>query len=249
MDAGAAKRIAAACDPATLPQTLEVGAGTGALTHALLAAGARVRAIEIDPDLVALLRGREDLREAEIVEADALAFDYAAAYGTAPWCATGNLPYNIATPLLLGWLALPRPPERIVVMVQRDVADRFTAKPGTPAYGSLTLAVGFWMRVRRAFVLGPQVFYPRPKVDSAVVIMERRSEPPVAVRDVPFLLQVVRAGFAYRRKTLANSLALALDIERSRVQTALARLGIDTEIRGEQLDLDAFAAVAGQLEA
>lgn len=105
------------------------------------------------------------------------------------------------------------------------------------------------MRVRRAFVLGPQVFYPRPKVDSAVVIMERRSEPPVAVRDVPFLLQVVRAGFAYRRKTLANSLALALDIERSRVQTALARLGIDTEIRGEQLDLDAFAAVAGQLEA
>ena len=249
MDAGAAKRIAAACDPATLPDALEVGAGTGALTHALLAAGARVRALEIDPDLVAIQRERQDLRGADVVETDALAYDYATAYATTPWCATGNLPYNVATPLLLLWLSLAKPPERIVVMVQRDVADRLTAKPGTPAYGSLTLAVGFRMRVRRAFVLGPQVFYPRPNVDSAVVVMERHVQPPVTVRRPDFMLQVVRAGFAYRRKTLANSLALALDTERSRVQAALARLGLDTEIRGEQLDLDAYAALADELDA
>ena len=247
MDAGAAARIAAACAPASFAETLEVGAGTGALTRALLDAGGHVRALEIDPDLVAILRDREDLRAADIVETDALAYDYAAAYGDAPLCATGNLPYNVATPLMLQWIALPSPPQRIVVMVQKDVADRLTARPGTPAYGSLTLAVGFAMRVRRAFVLGPDVFYPRPKVDSAVVVMERHEEPPVAVRDVAFMLQVVRAGFAYRRKTLANSVALALDIDRSRVQAALERLGIDTEIRGEQLDLDAFAALSGEL--
>jgi 16S rRNA (adenine1518-N6/adenine1519-N6)-dimethyltransferase len=247
MDAGAAKRIAAACDPSNLPDALEVGAGTGALTAALLAAGAHVRAIEIDPDLARILRDRADLHDAEIVEADALAFDYAAAYPSGPWCATGNLPYNVATPLLLGWLELENMPQRIVVMVQRDVADRLTARPGTPAYGSLTLAVGFRMHVRRAFVLGPQVFYPRPKVDSAVVVMEKHAEPPVRTRDARLLLQVVRAAFAYRRKTLANSLALALDMDRSHVQAALARLGLDTEIRGEQLDLDAFAALSDEL--
>jgi 16S rRNA (adenine1518-N6/adenine1519-N6)-dimethyltransferase len=249
MDAGAARRIAAACDPASLPNALEVGAGTGALTRALLEAGARVRALEIDPELVAILREREDLAAAEVIQTDALAYDYARAYGDEPWCATGNLPYNVATPLLLQWIGLTSPPRRIVVMVQRDVADRFTARPGTAAYGSLTLAVGYAMSVKRAFVLGPESFYPRPKVDSAVVVMERHPVPPVTVADVPFMLQVVRAGFAYRRKTLANSLALALDIQRSRVQAALERLGIDTEIRGEQLDLDAYAALSDELGA
>jgi 16S rRNA (adenine1518-N6/adenine1519-N6)-dimethyltransferase len=249
MDAGAAARIAAACDPATLPDVLEVGAGTGALTRALLDAGAVVRALEIDPELVAVLRGRDDLAAAEIVETDALSFDYAGTYAGRQWCATGNLPYNVATPLLLQWIALPEPPQRIVVMVQRDVAERFAARPGTPAYGSLTLAVRFAMSVRRAFVLGPESFWPRPKVDSAVVVMERRAEPPVAVRDAAFMLQVVRAAFAYRRKTLANSLALALDVDRSRVQAALERIGIDTEIRGEQLDLDAFASLSDELGA
>jgi 16S rRNA (adenine1518-N6/adenine1519-N6)-dimethyltransferase len=248
MDAGAAKRIAALCDIANLPDVIEIGAGTGALTRALLDAGARVRAVEIDPDLAAILREREDLRAAEILETDALGFDYDAAT-TGPWCAAGNLPYNVATPLMLGWLTLRRPPERIVAMIQRDVADRLTARPGTPAYGSLTLAVGFSMRVRRAFTLGPSSFYPRPNVESAVVVMERYAAPPVAVRDATRMLQVVRAGFAYRRKTLANSLALALDIERPRVQAALERLGIDTEIRGEQLDLDAFAALSDELGA
>jgi 16S rRNA (adenine1518-N6/adenine1519-N6)-dimethyltransferase len=247
MDAGAAARIAKLAVPADALPVVEVGAGTGALTRALLANGAEVTALEIDPDLVAVLHDRADLAAATILEADALEFDYDAYSAEREWCATGNLPYNVATPLILRWLELRNPPSRIVAMVQRDVADRFTATPSTPAYGSLTLAVGYSMEVRRAFALGPGAFYPRPKVDSAVVVMERRKTPAAIARNPEFLMQVVRAAFAYRRKTLANSLALALDIPRARTQATLGRLGLDTEIRAEQLDLGALAALADDL--
>ena len=247
MDGGAAARIAKLAVPAGALPVVEAGAGTGALTRALLANGAGVTALEIDPELVAILRERPDLQAATILEADALEFDYDAHSAGREWCATGNLPYNVATPLILRWLELRNPPSRIVAMVQRDVADRFTAMPSTPAYGSLTLAVGYSMEVRRAFTLGPGAFYPRPKVDSAVVVMERRRTPAVIARNPEFLMQVVRAAFAYRRKTLANSLALALDIPRARTQETLGRLGLDTEIRAEQLDLGALAALADDL--
>jgi 16S rRNA (adenine1518-N6/adenine1519-N6)-dimethyltransferase len=133
-------------------------------------------------------------------------------------------------------------------MVQRDVADRFMAHPATPAYGSLSVVVQFAMRVRRAFTLGPNAFWPRPKVDSAVVVMERRDEPAVVCRNRDTFFRVVRGAFAYRRKTLSNSLALALGIPRERAQAALSQLGLDSEIRGEQLDLAAFAALADRLE-
>jgi 16S rRNA (adenine1518-N6/adenine1519-N6)-dimethyltransferase len=248
MDGGAARRIAELCAPEPGARTIEVGPGTGALTAALLACGARVTAIEIDPDLVALLRGREELAAATIVEADALGFDYDAfASDGEPWCAGGNLPYNVATPLVLSWLQLAHPPARIVVMVQRDVADRLSARPSTSQYGSLSVFVQYRMSVRRAFVLGPGAFYPRPGVDSAVVVMERLPRPAVEVRDEAFFLQVVRAAFAYRRKTLTNSLSLALDVDRARTQAALASLAIDSEIRAEQLDLGAFGALADAL--
>ncbi len=246
MDGGAAKRIAAACVAPPAHRVVEIGAGTGALTYALLAAGADVTAIEIDAELASVLRERDDLAAATIVEGDALAYDYDAA-GETPWCAAGNLPYNVATALVSQWLALRHPPARIVVMVQRDVADRLTAAPGTPPYGSLTVAVSYEMAVRRAFVLGPGAFYPRPGVDSAVVVMERHQKPPVDVRDRDFLLKVVRGAFAYRRKTLANSLSLALGIDRSRTQAALAAANVDTEIRAEQLDLAAFGALSDRL--
>jgi 16S rRNA (adenine1518-N6/adenine1519-N6)-dimethyltransferase len=205
-----------------------------------------VRAVEIDQDMVAILRAQPALAATDIVRGDALEFDYDSAFA-GRWCACGNLPYNIATPLLGVWLELPRPPDRIVIMVQRDVADRLTAKPGTPAYGSLTILPALTMRVRRALVLGPSAFYPRPRVDSAVVTMERLAEPAVPAHNRAFLMQVVRAGFAYRRKTLANSLQLALGIARERTQRSLASLALNTETRAEQLDLGAFAALAGDL--
>ncbi|MBD5606669.1 MAG: 16S rRNA (adenine(1518)-N(6)/adenine(1519)-N(6))-dimethyltransferase RsmA, partial [Candidatus Eremiobacteraeota bacterium] len=151
MDGGAVKRIAALCAPGGDDRVFEIGAGTGALTRALLDRGASVTAIEIDPVLVGVLGEREDLASAAIVRADALAFDYDAVT-TDPWCAAGNLPYNVATPLVLRWLELERPPARIVAMLQRDVVDRLIARPSTPQYGSLTLYVSYAMDVRRAFV-------------------------------------------------------------------------------------------------
>ncbi len=247
VDAGTARKIAALCVEAPGEPIVEVGAGTGALTRELLALGADVTAIEIDEDLVAVLRERDDLPGLRLVAGDALAVDYGALAAARPWSACGNLPYNVATPLILGWIGLVHPPDRIVAMVQRDVADRFVAAAGSAAYGSLSLYVQYAMEVRRAFVLGPSAFYPRPKVDSAVVVMRRRAQPPVAVRDPAFLLQVVRAGFAYRRKTLANSLSLALGIDRARTTSALATLLIDSEIRAEQIDLGGFAALADAL--
>ena len=247
MDGGAARRIAVLCVAPPATRVLEIGPGTGALTASLVALGADVTAVEVDPDMVGILRDRTDLPAATIVEGDALAFDYDAYARDGAWCAAGNLPYNIATPLLTTWLELERPPARIVVMVQREVADRLVATPSSPAYGSLTVFCRYFASVRRAFVLGPSVFYPRPNVDSAVVVLEPHVAPPVAVRDRPFFLQVVRGAFAYRRKTLANSLLLALDIDRARTQTALAALDIDSEIRAEQLDLGALGALADAL--
>ncbi len=247
MDGGVSKKIAALSVSDDATRVIEVGAGTGALTHALLALGANVTALEIDDELVPILRERDDLRGARILEADALTFDFDTETAGASWIATGNLPYNVATPLILRFFDLANPPRRIVAMIQKDVAERFTAKPGTPQYGSLTLFVNYHASVRRALTLGPQSFYPRPGVDSTVVVLERRAEPPIDVRDRVFFLKVVRAAFAYRRKTLANSLLLALEIEREKTQQALTSLGIDTEIRAEQLDLGTLGALADRL--
>ncbi len=217
------------------------------MTAALVAAGAAVTALEYDRDLIAPLRARADLQTATIVEADAMEFDFDAYAEDASWHVAGNLPYNIGTPLLLRLAQSERGPQRIVAMIQRDVAARLTARPSTPAYGSLTLAVEYTMSVQRAFVLGPQHFYPRPKVDSAVVVLRRRERPAVETRDPQLLLKVVRAAFAYRRKTLANSLTLAMQIDRERTQSALRALALSPEIRGEQLDLAAFAAITDAL--
>ncbi|HTU70007.1 MAG TPA: 16S rRNA (adenine(1518)-N(6)/adenine(1519)-N(6))-dimethyltransferase RsmA [Candidatus Baltobacteraceae bacterium] len=249
MDAAAAGRIARlACEDAA-PGTpvVEIGAGTGTLTFALLEAGARVCALEIDPALVAILNDRGDLAAADIVRTDAMTYDYASFAQSGPWRAAGNLPYNIATPLLMQFVEMEGGPERIVAMIQKDVADRIDAKPSTPAYGSLSLAVQRAMRVERAFTLGPRAFYPAPKVDSTVVSLTRRNEPLVAPHDLELFRKVVRGAFAYRRKTLVNSLTLALGLDRNAIAQAIAASGLPAESRGEQLDLQAFCRLADLL--
>ena len=247
MDAGTSARIARVTVDAPGERVLEVGAGTGSLTAALLAAGAELTAFDLDDALVEILRSREDLAAASIEHGDALAFDYAAYAGDRPWRVAGNLPYNIATPLLIRLAQLERPPERIVAMIQKDVADRLLAKPGTAAYGSLTVALAVSMRTERAFNVAPGQFFPRPKVVSSVVVLHRLATPLVDVRDRVRFEQVVRGAFAYRRKTLANSLALALELPRERIAAALLALDLDADIRGEALDLRTFAALADAL--
>ena len=251
MDAGAAARIAHLVvegSPEGEPfRVLEIGPGTGALTHALLQAHPDVSALDVDPDMVRILRSREDLQGAQILQADALTFDYSGFASGKSWRVTGNLPYNIATPLIMQFVEMRNGPERLVVMVQKEVADRFAARPSTAAYGSLSVAVQYAMTVEKALTLKPGAFYPRPKIDSTVVRLIRRPAPAVQVADEHRFLQVVRAAFAYRRKTLANSLSLALGIPRGAVAQALRQIGLDTEIRGEQLALADFARLADRL--
>jgi 16S rRNA (adenine1518-N6/adenine1519-N6)-dimethyltransferase len=249
MDGASARRIArlATEDAPDGVRMIEIGAGTGALTVALLEAGAAVTALEVDPDLVSILANRPDLANANIVLGDAMTYDYAAFARGGPWRVAGNLPYNLATPLLLQLVEMDDGPDTIVAMIQKDVANRLAAKPGTAAYGSLSIAIQYSMQVERAFTLGPRAFYPPPKVDSTVVRLVRRSEPAVHPRDLEVFRKVVRGAFAYRRKTLANSLALALPLERDVVARAIAASDLPAESRGEQLDLEAFCRLADVL--
>jgi 16S rRNA (adenine1518-N6/adenine1519-N6)-dimethyltransferase len=229
------------------PRVVEIGAGTGTLTRALLEEGAQLTAIEIDPELVAILLAREDLTGTTIVRDDALCFDYTAWSGEAPWRVAGNLPYNVATPLLLRLIEMRGGPESLTVMVQRDVARRFAAIPATPAYGSLSVAVQYAMHVEQCFSLAPNSFFPAPKVRSTVVRLTRREHPAAAPRDPVLFWKVVRGAFAYRRKTLVNSLAIALALDRAAIVRALIRCNLSTEIRGERLDLGDFARLADAL--
>jgi 16S rRNA (adenine1518-N6/adenine1519-N6)-dimethyltransferase len=239
-------RLALGATPAS-SACVEIGAGTGALTLALLERGGNVTALEIDPQLVAVLRARPELAAAHILTADALTFDYSQWAGGRSWIATGNLPYNIATPLMLRLIEMRDGPDSLTVMVQKDVAQRLTAAPGTAAYGSLSVAVQYAMSAELAFTLAPGSFFPVPKVHSSVVRLVRRAEPAVRTRDETLFWKVVRGAFAYRRKTLVNSLTLALGFDRARIVRALALNNISQELRGERLDLGDFAKLADAL--
>jgi 16S rRNA (adenine1518-N6/adenine1519-N6)-dimethyltransferase len=248
-NAGAAKKIAALAleDVPCGEPVLEIGAGTGELTRALLERGAELTAIEIDPELVSILRERDDLARATILQADALEFDYAAWARGRRWHVAANLPYNVATAVLLRLIEMEGGPDSMTVMVQKDVADRFVASPGTPSYGSLSVAVQYAMQVAPEFTLSPGSFFPAPKVASSVVRLVRRAEPAVRPRHPALFWKVVRGAFAYRRKTLANSLALALGIDRAATERALQSCNLAPELRGERLDLGDFARLADAL--
>ncbi|MFY9720377.1 MAG: 16S rRNA (adenine(1518)-N(6)/adenine(1519)-N(6))-dimethyltransferase RsmA [Candidatus Cybelea sp.] len=228
-------------------RTLEIGAGTGTLTRALVAEDTELTAIEIDPALVEVLRSREDLGSAQIVQANALDFDYGNWSRGERWRVTGNLPYNIATPLMLRLIEMTPGPDVLTIMVQKDVAQRLVASPASRAYGSLSVAVQYAMSAELLFTVAPRSFFPAPKVDSSVVRLVRRSEPAVAVHDLSLFWKVVRGAFAYRRKTLVNSLALALGVDRATIGRALVSCNLAPELRGERLDLGDFARLADAL--
>ena len=250
LDTTAAQRIAQATVAGEhgLP-VLEIGPGTGTLTAALLESGGRLTAVEIDRGLVSILREREDLSTAEIVESDILTYDLRAfAERAQRWAACGNLPYYITTPILFALLECEPQPVRIVAMIQREVAERLTAGPGSAAYGALSVVVAYRARASRLLTLRPAAFYPRPQVDSTVVVLERHAEPPVHPRDPQAMLLLIRAAFAYRRKTLANALELRdPSIPRARTTAALAAIGKPPDARGESLSLDDFSRLADNL--
>jgi 16S rRNA (adenine1518-N6/adenine1519-N6)-dimethyltransferase len=221
----------------------EIGAGLGALTTALAERGVdRVLAIEFDRALVPALRSvAEAFASVEVLAADATKLDWPSTLGDGGWIACGNLPYNVGTAIVLAVLERAPMVRRLVVMVQREVADRLVATPASRAgYGPTSLRVAYHAEATILRSVPSSVFWPRPTVPSAIVRMERRARPPVAVDEAP-LWRVVDEAFAQRRKTMRSAVR-RLNVDDP--DAVLLAAGIDPSDRPEQLDLPAFARVA-----
>jgi len=246
VDPNLARRIARECEVGPGDRVVEVGAGLGSLTLALAETGAKVQAIEVDARLAEVLVGEVSPLGVEVVLADALAVDWpVVTAGEVPWVLAGNLPYNVATPLVLAVLEQAPAIDRLVVMVQAEVGERFLAGPGSgAAYGAVSVRVGYWATGEIVTRVPPTVFLPRPRVGSALVRLRRRPAVPIGP-EVPYatLCAVVRAGFAHRRKMLRGALAGLVDA------TGLDACGVRPEARAEELDLDAWGRLAGWVSA
>lgn len=234
-DRSVVQRILAAAELSPETLVLEIGPGLGILTEELVRRAGEVMAVELDRRLAAYLRERFRDSRVQIVEADALTVDWGEITQGRPYVVVANLPYNVATPILERLLTAPHPPDRLVVMVQREVAERMVATP--PAMSFLSVLVQFFTRPKIAFRVGPGAFTPPPKVESAVVVLERRP-PPLEREHWSTFFQLVQAGFAQKRKQLANALASALGMEKERVRALLAAAGIDPSRRAETLTLE-----------
>lgn len=227
---------------------IEVGAGLGTLTSRLLATGAQVIAIERDRDLAEVLRGElGGAARLELHEANALTFDYAAAARAAGRRAVvvGNLPYQIGSPILFRLLGQRAELRRLVVMLQREVAERIVAAPASEAWGALSAMVQIAGEPRIVCKVGAGSFLPQPRVASAVVRIELVAGTRVPVSDEARYGEVVHAAFGQRRKKLRNALGAIADPER--IAAALAQAGIDGDRRGETLSVAELAALADAL--
>ena len=240
IDASTVEKIVEAAQICAEDEILEIGAGIGTLTQGLLEAGAKVTAVEIDKKLPAVLKetlaGYENFR---LIEGDILKIDLAKLMPRR-FKVVANLPYYITTQILLTLLEKNLPLTKIVTMVQREVAERMTAAPGSKIYGALSVAVQFRSEPRIAFEVPPENFLPPPEVTSAVVVCDVR-KPPFEVNE-DFFIKVVRTAFAQRRKTLLNSLACF-------GREKLLASGIDITRRAETLSLAEFATLSNFLEA
>jgi 16S rRNA (adenine1518-N6/adenine1519-N6)-dimethyltransferase len=222
---------------------LEVGAGVGALTLALAEAGAQVIAIEQDRGLEpALNETLARVPGVSLVWGDALGLDYARLLGDRPARVVSNLPYQIATPLVLSLLEDVPAITEFIVMVQEEVGRRFVAGPGDDAYGAVSAKIAYLSEARLEFKVSREIFMPKPDVESVLVRLTRRAVAPVA-GDRRRIFAVIDAGFATRRKTMRNALrGTGLDVDA--VGSALAKAGVDGSARAERLGLDGFAALA-----
>ena len=209
VDANTVRKIARLANIDNHGHVLEIGAGLGSLTLALSETGAQVTAVEVDDQLIPLLHENVDpIDNITVVHADAMKLNWNELLaGGDQWALVANLPYNVATPLVADVLDFVPQVQRMLVMVQKEVGERFCASPSTEAYGALSVKVAFHATARIAGIVPPSVFLPRPNVDSALVEIVRHSEPIDAVINQKELFSLVRMGFAKRRKMLRGSLA------------------------------------------
>ena len=239
-DPNTVRRIARLAQVGPGDQVVEIGAGLGSLTLALAETGAAVTAIEVDRRLVAVLDGQVRYRGVRVVAGDALALDWDGLLGAGPWVLVANLPYNVATPLVVKVLEEVPAVGRMLVMVQREVGERLAAGVGDPAYGAVSVKVAYWATASVEGRVPAAVFVPRPRVESVLVGVRRRAGPAVDPAAVPYerLFELVRAGFGQRRKMLRRSLGGLVDAG------AFTCAGVRPEARAEELDVWTWGRLA-----
>lgn len=244
IDAGIVQGIVDAAQIRPGDHVLEIGPGIGTLTQGLAEAGADVTAVELDKKLPAVLA--ETLKaydHVRIVPGDILKVDIPALMGTEPFKVVANLPYYITTPILMTLLERRLPITTMVTMVQKEVAERMTARPGSRAYGALSVAVQYYTEPEIVLNVPPRSFIPAPEVDSVVIACRVRSVPAVRVSEEKMFFRVVRAAFGQRRKTLANALRGG-GFPKEQVRDAMERAQMDPQRRGETLSLEEFGRLA-----
>ena len=236
---------------------IEIGPGIGALTEFLAERAAQVMAFEIDHRLVPILADTlRDFDNVTVVNEDILKVDLTQHIQNfknpdLPIKVVANLPYYITTPILMHLIESGIPFSEFVVMMQKEVADRISAQPNTKAYGSLSIAVQYYMTAKVAFIVPRTVFVPAPNVDSAILKMVRRPEPAVAVEDEQLFFKVSKASFTHRRKTLWNNLTGYFgktEEVKDKLTKALDQAGLSPSVRGEALSLEEFASLADALK-
>lgn len=230
---------------------LEIGPGIGTMTQYLAEASRQVIAVEIDSNLIPILKETlADYENVLVINQDILKVDInqlAKEYnGGRPIKVAANLPYYITTPIIMGLFESHVPIDNITVMVQKEVADRMQAGPGSKDYGALSLAVQYYAQPYIVANVPPNCFIPRPNVGSAVIRLTRHEKPPVEVKDEKLMFRLIRASFNQRRKTLQNGLNNSSEIPYTKEQIAAAidSLGVSPSVRGEALRLEQFAALA-----
>ncbi len=233
---------------------LEIGPGIGSLTQHLAENAGRVVAVEIDKNLIPILKETlSDYDNITIINEDILKVDINALAeeynGGRPIKVVANLPYYITTPIIMGLFENHVPIESITVMVQKEVADRMQVGPGTKDYGALSLAVQYYAKPEIVANVPPNCFIPRPGVGSAVIKLTRFKEPPVVVNDEALMFRLIRASFNQRRKTLVNALTNSseLSFSKEQIADAVAELGFNAAVRGETLTLSEFAELSNAL--
>lgn len=246
-DPAIARAIVDLVAPTPADLVVEIGPGQGALTGELVRRAGRVLALEVDRTL--LERLRVTFPTLELLQADARAWDWSslARPGGGRALVLGNLPYSVGTTILTALVRARRAIDLMVVMLQREVAERVAAAPGSKTYGSLSVHVQLHWRVELALRVPPGAFRPPPKVESAVLRLTPLPGPRVDLADEGRFEAVVRAAFAQRRKTLANALAAGLGLPVGATREAAASAGVDPGRRAETLNIDEFAEVARRL--
>lgn len=255
IDTHVLEKIISAAGTTKDDMVLEIGPGIGTMTQYLAEAAGKVAAVEIDKNLIPILEDTlSEYDNVMVINDDVLKVDIRGLVekenGGRPVKVVANLPYYITTPIIMGLFEGNVPVESITVMVQKEVADRMQTGPGNKDYGALSLAVQYYADPYIVANVPPNCFMPRPKVGSAVIRLTRHEQCPVEVEDEKFMFRVIRASFNQRRKTLANGLNNAPDIQVSKedIAKALEELGVGASIRGETLTLEQFAQLSNILK-